>query len=45
MSSVLYLRQRKRMGVCVPRNHILKVGEDAEVTRHLGYREKYAIAG
>ena len=33
------------MGVCVPRNHILKVGEDAEVTRHSGYREKYAIAG
>lgn len=43
--SVLYLRQRKRMGVCALRNHILKVGEDSEVTRHLGYREKYTIAG
>ena len=33
------------MGVCVPRNHIIQVGEDAEVTRHLGHREKYAVAG
>lgn len=33
------------MGVFEPRNHILKMGEDSEVTRHIDHGKKDTIAG